>query len=92
MADKLKTVVEIFFKVLETLIFLRIIFSWLPIKKENLLLQFLFMVTEPILAPIRNLIARSSFGRNMMLDFSPILAYLLLGFVKKIIILLIDRI
>lgn len=91
MAEKLRTAVVIFFRVTEILIFLRIIFSWLPIDKNNAIFQFLYSVTEPILAPIRNLIARSSFGRNLMIDFSPILAYLLLSFMERIIILLIAR-
>jgi len=91
MAEKLRTAVVIFFRVIELLIFIRIAFSWLPIKKSNAIFQFLFTVTEPILAPIRNLIARSSFGKNMMFDFSPILAYLLLGFVERIIILILAR-
>lgn len=91
MTEKLSMAVVIFFRAIETLIFLRIIFSWLPIQKNNALFQFLFSVTEPILAPIRNLIARSSFGKNMMFDFSPILAYVLLGFVQRIIILIIAK-
>ncbi|NLY18638.1 MAG: YggT family protein [Clostridiaceae bacterium] len=91
MTEKLRTAVVIFFRVIEILIFLRIILSWLPISKDNALFQFLYSVTEPILAPIRNLIARSSFGRNMMFDFSPVLAYLLLGFAERIIILIIAR-
>ncbi|MDD4295594.1 MAG: YggT family protein [Ruminiclostridium sp.] len=91
MTEKLSVAVVIFFRAIETLLFLRIIFSWLPIQKNNALLQFLYSVTEPILAPIRDLIARSSFGKNMMIDFSPILAYVLLGFVEKIIILIINR-
>ena len=88
---KLRAAVSIFFRVIEILIFLRIILSWLPIQKDNPLVQFLYSVTEPILAPIRKLIARSSIGKNMMLDFSPILAYLLLRFAERIIILIIDK-
>ncbi len=88
---KLRAAVSIFFRVIEILIFLRIIFSWLPIQRDNALVQFLYSVTELILAPIRALIARSSIGKNMMFDFSPILAYLLLRFAERIIILIIAK-
>lgn len=92
MAEKLSAAVMIFFRVVEVLILLRIVLSWLPIGKGNILFNFFYTVTEPILAPIRNLIARSSFGKNLMFDFSPILAYLLLGFAERIIILIINKI
>ncbi|MBZ4646554.1 MAG: YggT family protein [Petroclostridium sp.] len=69
------------------LIFARVIVSWLPINRDNPILQFIYQVTEPILAPIRNLISRSSIGGGMMIDFSPIVAWLL---IQYLIIPLID--
>jgi YggT family protein len=69
------------------LIFARVIISWLPINRDNPILQFIYQVTEPILAPIRNLISRSSIGGGMMIDFSPIVAWLL---IQYLIIPLID--
>lgn len=89
--EKLSSAVVIFFRVVEMLILLRIVLSWLPLKKGNMFIQFIYTVTEPILSPVRNLIARSSFGKNLMIDLSPILAYLLLGFVEYILLLLIAR-
>lgn len=62
------------------LIFARVIVSWLPINRDNPILQFIYQVTEPILAPIRNLISRSSIGGGMMIDFSPIVAWLLIQY------------
>ncbi len=90
MTAKLVMAVDIFFRIIEILIFVRIILSWIRLK-ENALVVFVYSVTEPILAPIRNMISRSSFGKNMMFDFSPIIAYVLLGVIKQIIILIIAR-
>ncbi|NLM09560.1 MAG: YggT family protein [Clostridiaceae bacterium] len=91
MAEILSAAVVLFFRIVEILILLRIIISWIPFRRENRFIIFIYTVTEPILSPIRNLIARSAFGKNLMFDFSPILAYLLLGFLEYVFILIIDR-
>ena len=43
---------------------------------------FLLSVTEPILGPIRNNIPLNSGG----IDFSPIAAFFIIGFLKKVIL------
>lgn len=91
MAEILSAAVVLFFRIVEILILLRIIISWIPFRRENRFIIFIYTVTEPILSPIRNLIARSAFGKNLMFDFSPILAYLLLGFLEYVLLLIIDR-
>ena len=67
--------------VLSILIFLRAIISWSPgiIDPRGPIAEFLFTVTEPILAPIRSLMPR------MMFDFSPMLAILLLNVIARIV-------
>ena len=80
---------KILFTIIEYVIFARVLISWLPIPKENKLVQILYMVTEPILAPIRALVEKSSFGKNMMFDFSPIVAFLLIGIIRNIVLSLI---
>ena len=91
MAVKLSAAVVVFFRVVEILLLLRIVISYFPLRDGNWLKDFLKTVTEPILGPIRGLISRSSVGKKMMFDFSPILAYVLLGFVEYILLLLIAR-
>lgn len=91
MAEILSAAVILFFRVIEILILLRIIFSWIPFRRENKFAIFIYSVTEPILSPIRNLIARSAFGKNLMFDFSPILAYLILGFIEHVLLLIIGK-
>ena len=78
--------VDILFSVVELLILIRVFLSWLPIPKEHRLVGLLYQVTEPILGPVRSLVQRSSFGQNMMFDFSPIIAFLLLGVLRNIIL------
>ncbi|AGC68567.1 hypothetical protein Cst_c15810 [Thermoclostridium stercorarium subsp. stercorarium DSM 8532] len=91
MADILSTAVVLFFRIVEILILLRVVFSWFPLGRENRFVIFIHAITEPILSPIRNMIARSAFGKSMMFDFSPLLAYLLLGFAEYVILMIIAR-
>jgi YggT family protein len=79
------TALRYLFDVLQFAIFARVIISWLPIPKENQIIKFLYQITEPIMAPIRGMIERSSFGKNMMFDFSPIIALLLIQFIRTLI-------
>ena len=81
--------VSIVFTILEFAILARVLISWLPVPKEHRLIQMLYTITEPILAPIRALIEKSSFGKNMMFDFSPIVAFLLIGIIRNIVLSLI---
>ncbi len=78
--------ISIVFTIIEFAILARVLISWLPVPRENRLIQMLYTITEPILAPIRALIERSAFGKNMMFDFSPIVAFLLIGIVRNIIL------
>jgi YggT family protein len=64
------------------LIFIRIIFSYGRTSYANRAMRFLLNVTEPLLAPLRRMLAASSVMRSspMMgrLDFSPIVAFIII--------------
>ncbi|MCB5252757.1 MAG: YggT family protein [Candidatus Cloacimonadaceae bacterium] len=62
------------------IILARVISSWIIRDPSSQILRFLYAVTEPILGPIRNIMP------NMGLDFSPIVAYLLLNILRRILI------
>ncbi|GFN36336.1 YggT family protein [Tepidimicrobium xylanilyticum] len=63
--------------VIEILIFVRIIFSFLRIDPYNQIGKIIYDLTEPILAPARELIYRLGINTGMF-DFSPIVAILIL--------------
>jgi len=67
------------------LIMIRVILSWIPHDPYNQFIQLLYQVTEPILKPIRETLPIQSMG----MDFSPIAAFFLLGFVKKLLLMVI---
>lgn len=81
--------VRIIFGVMELALLVRAFISWLPVPREHRLVRLLYQITEPILAPIRSLIQRSSFGHNMILDISPIIALILVAIVRTFILSLI---
>lgn len=59
------------------MIFARAILSWFIRDQRNPIVQILSLLTEPILGPIRKLMFKLKIGGSM-LDFSPIVAMLLL--------------
>ncbi|NLK37563.1 MAG: YggT family protein [Epulopiscium sp.] len=84
MQGLLSLAVDYFFSLLEFLIFIRIILSWLPIGRDNSIIRMLYALTEPILAPLREMLNRSPLGGGM-LDFSPFIAFILMRFVQSIL-------
>lgn len=82
--------VDMFFYLLELLIFVRIILSWLPIGADNLIIQMLYTLTEPVLGPIREMMSRSPLGGGIGLDFSPIIALFVMNIIKMMITMLIS--
>ncbi len=69
------------FNVLYFLLVVRIILSWFGVNPYNEIVQVLFRITEPILAPFRRLPLQVGF-----IDFSPILAFMLLWFLRSFIV------
>jgi len=87
----LKNVVNILFEVLYFLILVRLLFSFLPVNPYNIpllekTLRFIYQVTEPFLAPFRRLIPHLRMGGGAYLDFSPILALLILGILRRLLL------
>jgi YggT family protein len=79
------TVVNVVFQLAALAILARVILSWLPmagvrIDPYNPLIRFLFRITDPILDPIRRF---ATFG---MVDFSPIVALILLEVVRRVVV------
>ncbi len=61
------------------LLLIRVILSWVNPRPTNELLLMVIKLTEPVLAPLRSVVRFGGF------DFSPILAYLLISVLVRII-------
>lgn len=83
--------VDLIFKIMEFALIARVLISWIPVSRDNQYIRLLYQITEPILAPIRNLLFKSFAGRNMMIDFSPIIAFILINLLRSFIMQLLIR-
>ena len=76
-----------FFNILYILIFVRVILSWVRLGRDSIIGAAVFSLTEPILGPIRHILSKSPLGGpGMMLDFSPLIALLLLQAAQMVIL------
>jgi len=89
MSQLLAQTVDVFFTVLYVMLFARIILSWFPMR-DSKFMELLCAFTEPVLAPVRRLVQRSPLGGpGMVLDFSPLIVFLLLRLAREAIVPLI---
>ena len=68
-------------QVLTALIFFRAILSWFPIDPRNPLVTVLYDITEPILAPLRNVLPRIG-----MMDITPLAAIILIQIIGRVLV------
>ena len=79
-------VVNVIFQVAALAILARILLSWLPMAGVRIdpfhpVIRFLYQITDPILEPIRRF---ATFG---MMDFSPIVALILLEIIRRVLVM-----
>ncbi len=84
--------VDIFFYLLEMLILVRILLSWIVGYQGGSVMRLLYNLTEPILQPVRNMVDKSPLGGGVGLDFSPVFALILLRLVKALLMALIQMV
>lgn len=78
--------VMFFLRLLEFLIFVRVIMSWLlMIGSSNSFSNLIFELTEFMLEPARKLLNKTPLG-NGFIDFSPILVCFVIEFLKSVVI------
>ena len=70
--------VVVLLNVLQFLMFGRAIMSWFSPDEDNKLAQFLFLVTEPFVYPVRQFLNKFEFFSNMPIDMSFVVAMVVL--------------
>ncbi|MBQ9097082.1 MAG: YggT family protein [Clostridia bacterium] len=77
------------FNIIYTLVLVDVFASWLPfLYSKRGVAKILYMIhslIEPLLSPIRKLMAKTPFG-GMPVDFSPIILLILLNVVRNIVV------
>lgn len=59
----------------------RVFMSWIPGLSQNPIGELIYQVTEPVLAPIRGVLQQFLPPSMGMIDFSPIVVFLLINFI-----------
>ena len=72
--------VDFFFYLLSLAVLARVLLSWLRVSPYHPAVEFLYRITEPILAPLRGIIPPV-----VMMDISPIVALILMDIIRQII-------
>ena len=75
-------IINTIFRLYSYLILARIFLTWIPIDRYNPVVQFIYRVTEPILAPFRIILPLGGMG----LDLSPIIVFFLLNLLQRALI------
>ncbi len=80
----IKIALSLLLRIIDSLILVRVLLSFFPTLQSSKISYFIYQMTEPILAPCRAILDRLGLGMGMI-DFSPILAFLLLGVMQSIL-------
>ncbi|NLK00653.1 MAG: YggT family protein [Clostridia bacterium] len=75
-------IIRVGFQVIQWMIIARVIFSWVNVNPNNQAVRFIYEFTEPILGFFRRLMPRGA----MPLDFSPLIALIVLQLAERFII------
>ncbi len=76
--DLLYLVLQIF----QLVLLARVLLSWFPtIDRSNQIVQLIYQITEPVLAPVRQMLPQSS-----GIDFSPLIVFLLLSVLMRVVL------
>ncbi len=91
MFQMLASIVYYFFNILDYAVLIRCLLSWFPIAQGTAFHSLVYSLTEPILAPVRRILDRSPIGESMrMIDFSPVIAMLILSGVQNVLVSLLN--
>ena len=67
---------------LQLLMFIRAILSWFPVNEDSAFLRFVYMVTEPVILPVRILLDRFGWFEGMPIDMAFLITFLLLSMIR----------
>lgn len=73
--------VDIVVRLLSLAILVRVLLSWMPVDRNGRFVEIILQITEPVVGPIRRVLP--SFGG---LDFSPMVALIVLEMVRAVVI------
>ena len=77
---------DLLLQIIEIALVIRAVLSWIPsISRDNPFIVLIRQITEPILRPVRAMVEKSSFGRNSMIDISPLIVFLIIEVLRRVL-------
>jgi YggT family protein len=73
--------VRTLFELYSFVLLARVLISWFQVDPYNPIVRVLYQLTEPILAPIRRLLPSTG-----MMDFSPIIAFIVIRLAEEVVV------
>ena len=73
------TTLRVIVYALQFLLLARAIVSWLPLDEDNPIENFLYTVTEPVIAPVRAVIEHFGWFEGLPIDMSFFITFILLS-------------
>ncbi|MDF2616303.1 MAG: YggT family protein [Sedimentibacter sp.] len=80
----IKLALGILLRIIDSLILVRVLLSFFPTLQYSKVSNFIYQMTEPIMAPCRAILDKLGLGMGMI-DFSPILAFLLINLLQNMV-------
>ncbi|MEC7926804.1 MAG: YggT family protein [Candidatus Neomarinimicrobiota bacterium] len=74
--------IQLAFQIIYISLIARVIVSWFNIYSSGEIVQWVYRITDPIIRPIQQILPPMAIG----IDFSPLIAIFVLGFIKKALI------
>jgi YggT family protein len=80
----IKMAVSLLFNFIEAAILIEVVLSWIMPGKKNTFTDMLHIFTDPFMIPGKKI--QSMIAPNLMIDFSPIIALIIVDIVERIIL------
>ena len=80
------SLINIIFNIIYYAIIIEVILSWVYANHTNQYIELLHKVTNPLLQPARKI--QDRYFKNMMVDFSPMIAIVIILILKKIVFII----
>lgn len=78
-------VIDLFLSLVIFMMFARAIFSFFPMSDDNPIEDILYAITEPFIIPVRALLDRFESVRNLPIDISFFITYIILNIVTDLL-------
>jgi YggT family protein len=79
---QLAGLIHLIFRLLQLVVFARVIISWIPVNRYHPVVRFIYNVTEPMLRPFRAVVRVGAGG----VDFSPMILLVVLIIAEQLIV------